>query len=131
MKKNWFFMARVLTIVLIFGTVFAGCTTTHHNVSISNVQNVREVFIRNAGTSNWGTNMAGNLQDIDRSKYSESVDVRVIDTQGFIYSNYNVPFDDNAFTVTSSEKYMGMGTNFLMVALAIPVLVLVLVFGGE
>ena len=111
MEKNKFFMARhnmarVLAIVLIFGMMFSGCATTRHGVEISNVQasNIKEVNIRTAGTANWGSNMAKHLENIDRSKFSERVDIRVIDTNGIVYSKHNVPFDDAAFAQTSKTS---------------------------
>ena len=131
MRKSRFFMARVLAIVLILGMLFLGCSTTHHGVEISNVPNVREVNIRNAGTSNWGTNMAGSLHDIDKSRFSERVDVRVIDTNGIVYSKYNVPFDNAAFVETSKKRHIGIGTQALTAAVLLAILIPVLIVGGE
>jgi hypothetical protein len=120
MEKSKFLMEKVLAIVLICGMTFAGCTTTQHNVEISNVPNIREVYIRNAGTANWGANLAGNLQDIDRSRFSDRVDVRVIDANGIVFSKLNVPFNDAAFVETSSERYIGTGTTILLGLLLLP-----------
>jgi len=114
MKKSRGFMARVLAIVLVFGMLFSGCSTTRHSVSISNVSNVKEVYIRNSGTSNWGTNLTGSLQNIDKLKFSEKVDIRVIDTNGITYSKYDVPFDDAAFEETGKERHMGKGSIILL-----------------
>ena len=132
MRRSKCFMARALALALVFGMLFLGCSTTQYGVAISNVSNIREVYIRNVGTSNWGTNIAGSLQDIDRSRFSAQVDIKVIDTNGITYSKYNVPFDDYAFVETSKERYVGTGTQALgilaLAAILIPVLV---VKGGE
>ena len=131
MKKSKFFMSRVLVIVLAFGMLFLGCSTTQHSVAISNVPNVSEVYIRNAGTSNWGTNMAGGLQDIDKSRFSAKVDIRVIDTNGIVYNKYNVPFGDAAFVETSKNHYIGTGTSVLLGVIGAAMLGSALIFGGE
>ena len=79
--KNWrVFNTKKITITMIIigfiVNVFTGCATTYHGVEISNVRNVREIYIRNAGTTHWGTNMAGNLQNLEKSRFSERVDIR-------------------------------------------------------
>jgi len=130
MRENKFFMTRVLSMVLVSGMLFWGCSTTQYSVAISNVSNVREAYIRNAGTSNWGANIAGSLQDIDISKFSARVDLRIVDNNGIVYSKNNVPFDDNAFVETSKERYMGTGTSILLGIIVIPVLILLSVLGG-
>jgi len=135
MEKKKFFVAKVLAIVLTFGMLFLGCSTTQHDVAITNVFNAREVYIRNAGTPYWGTNIAGSLQGIDRSKFSGSVDIRVIDSNGIVYSKYNVPFNDNAFVETSKERYMGTGTKVVLgvlgAAAAVPLIIIGVMRGGE
>ena len=104
MRKSKFFTAGILAIVFIFGMLFLGCSTTQHSVTISNVSNIKEVYIRNTGTSNWGGNLAGHLQNIDKSKYSSMVDIRVIDSNGLVYSKNNVPFSDDAFEETTTKS---------------------------
>ena len=113
MEKSKFLMVRTLALVLIFGMLFMGCATTQHDVEISNVRNIREIYIRNAGTTNWGANMAGTLQDIDKSKFSDRVDIRVIDTNGIAYSKFDEPFDDAAFEI-SKQHYYGTGSGVLL-----------------
>jgi len=99
--KNVFHVVSKLTAVLLLGITFAGCaSTTQHGVEISNVLNVREFYIRNAGSANWGTNTVNKMEDIDKSRFSERVDIRVVDTNGVVYCKYNVPFNDTAFTET-------------------------------
>jgi len=129
MKRCKIFLARVLSIVLVFGMLLTGCSTTQHGIAINNVSSVREVYIKNAGASNWGPNIAGNLQNIDVSRYSESIDIKVIDANGAIYSKYNVPFDDNAFAETGKERYMGTGTSILMGALGAVAAVTIIIVG--
>jgi hypothetical protein len=131
MVKNQFFVARALAIVLIFGMLFFGCSTTQHSVEISNVSNLREVYIRSTGTYNWGKNMAGSLHDIDKSIFSASVDIRVIDANGIAYSKYNVPFDDDTFVETSKERYMGIGTDLLTILAGAAILIPVIILGGD
>ena len=128
MKSRFFIMGMLVT-VLVFGITAIGCTTTRHNVEISNVpvSNIREINIRNAGTSYWGANMVKNMQNIDRSIFSETVDIRVVDTNGIVYSKYNVPFGDAAFVETNRERYFGIGTNIILVAASAAVLVPILV----
>jgi len=95
--------------VLVFGMTVIGCATSHHQVEISNVNNnISEVYIRNAGTSNWGKNLLNDLNNIDKSKYSERVDIRVVDTNGIVYSKQNVPFGDAAFVQTSKTSSPNM-----------------------
>jgi len=108
MNKSKFLMGGMLVMVLVFGMSVSGCATTRHGVEISNVSanNIKEVYIRNAGTTGWGSNMAGNLQNIDNSRFSQTVDIRVVDTSGVVYSKYNVPFGDAAFVETGKTSSM-------------------------
>jgi hypothetical protein len=103
MNKSFFFSAMPV-MMLVFGMTVVGCATTQHSVEIGNVPNIREIYIRNAGTTNWGTNMAGNLGNINKSIFSETVDIKVIDTNGIVYSKHNVPVDDAAFVVTEKKS---------------------------
>ena len=112
MKK----IISVMVLISIIFTMFTSCATTYYVVEVSNVRNIREIYIRNAGTANWGANMAGNLQNIDRSKFSDRVDVRVVDTNGIIYSKLNVPFNEAAFQVTDQSSSVN---SFLGLALLI------------
>ena len=110
---------------------FAGCTTIAHGVQISNVPNVSEVNIRNAGTTHWGTNLAANLTNIDRSRFSEQVDIRVVDTTGAVFSRYNVPFGDAEFVETYRRHFFGAGTNTAGGIITLTTLiVLAIAFGG-
>jgi len=98
--KNVFHVASKLIAVLLLGITVAGCASTQYSVDIRNVQNYySQVYIRNAGTSDWGTNLARTLENIDRSLFSDKVDIRVIDAQGLAYSKYNVPFSKADFEV--------------------------------
>ena len=85
----------ILLNVLVFQMAFMGCKTTQHNVEITNVPNVRGIYIRNAGTNSWSENLAG--KNINKTDYSERVDIRVIDANGLVYSKTNVSFADNDF----------------------------------
>jgi len=98
----------ILVLISIIVPMLASCTTTHHGVSVINVPNINELYIRNAGTSNWIR--ISDIQDIDKSSFSNRVDIRVIDTNGVAYSKFNVPFDDAVFAETNREKYSGKGT---------------------
>ena len=96
-------MKKVTAMMILFGIIviaFTGCSTTRYGVEISNVPNVREIRIRNAGTTQWGVNMAGNRDNIDVSGFSEMVDIMVVDANGIVHSRHNVPFTDAAFVVT-------------------------------
>jgi hypothetical protein len=111
--KNRFFVARRLVAVLLLGTMIVGCASNRYGVEISNVLNIREIYIRNAGATNWGTNIASNIKNIDKSIFSERVDIRVIDTNGVVYSRYNEPFNDTAFaesgTTSSLNRFTWIG----------------------
>jgi len=102
-KRTWLGM---LVMVPVFVMAVVGCTTTVHSVEISNVSttNIKEIYIRNAGTTKWGSNVVKNLQNIGKSRFSETVDIRVVDTDGIVYEKYNVPFGDTAFELTG-EAY--------------------------
>jgi len=116
--KNIFHVARKLIAVLLLGITFAGCASTKHGIEISNVRNLKEVYIRNAGTTNWGSNIANDLQNIDRSRFSEKIDIRVVDTNGVVYNKYNVPFDEAAFQETGKTSSMNLfAQGALLVAL--------------
>jgi len=109
--KNIFHLVKKLVAVLLLGIMVAGCASTQYGIEVSNVLNIREINIRNAGAANWGANTASIMQDIDRSRFSERVDIRVIDTNGVVYSKYNVPFNDAAFVETgktSSPNLVGL-----------------------
>ena len=120
MKSMSKFIGIVVLIALI-GLPITSCTTTHHIVNITNVPNVSRVYIRNAGTDNWGANIAGRLNNININRYSETVDIRVVDTEGLVFTSYNVPFSEAAFLVTNRERYMGTGSRILTLIAAIPV----------
>jgi hypothetical protein len=92
MKRIGFGM---LLIVLVFQMAFMGCQTTQHRVEIANVPNVREIYIRNAGTDSWSENLAG--KNIHISDYSERVDIRVVDANGLVYSKTDMSFADYDF----------------------------------
>ncbi|MCL2443302.1 MAG: hypothetical protein FWD13_07530 [Treponema sp.] len=128
MKKSKFFMARILAIVLLFGMLFLGCATNHYSLVISNVHNARQVQIRDAGTTQWIA--AGNLQEFDRSRFSERVDIRVVDSDGLVYTKYDVPFARNDFEVTSKESYIGMGSTFLGTGLLGIIVFIYFILGG-
>jgi len=106
--KNIFHIGSKLIAVLLLGITVAGCKTTQHGIEISNVLNIKEFYIRNAGTANWGTDTVKNMQSLDKSRFSERVDIRVIDTNGVVYSKYNVPFDDAAFVETGKDSSISL-----------------------
>jgi len=106
--KNIFHVARKLVAVLLLGITVAGCASTQHGIEISNVLNIKELYIRNAGVTNWGTNIASNMQNIDKTKFSERVDLRVVDSNGVVYSRYNAPFNDAAFVETGKTSSMNL-----------------------
>jgi len=122
MKRN-IFLLGMLVMVLVFGMTVVGCATTKHGVEISNVSNVKEIYIRNAGATNWGANIANTMQDIDTSRFSEMVDIRVLDTNGVVYSRYNVPFNDAVFVETGKTSSMNL---FASLGLSGALLVIVL-----
>jgi len=102
-----------LAAVLLLGVIVAGCATTRHGIEISNVQNVKGIYIRNAGTASWGANILG--ENIDKSRYSEMVDIKVVDANDIVYCKYNVPLNDAAFEETGKTSTMNL---FAQVVLA-------------
>jgi hypothetical protein len=118
--KNKFHVVIKLIAVLLLGITVAGCASTQHGVEISNVPNVRELYIRNAGTTDWGPNIANNMKNIDKSRFSEKVDVKVIDNNGIVYTKDNVPSD---FVETGKTSSMN---DFALLLLAGGALVLLL-----
>jgi len=115
MEKTRPFTSGVLIIALVFGMTVVGCATTQHDVEITNVRNIREINIRNAGAAHWGPNFARHLQNIDISMFSETVDIRVVDTDGIVFSRYNVPFGDAAFQMVSRTSTI----NYLLLSILI------------
>lgn len=115
-----------MVLVSIILPMLISCTTTQHGLSISNVPNVSELYLRNAGTTDWIR--VANIQDIDRSKFSDRVDIRVIDTYGAVYSRFNVPFDDENFTETNRMKYSGKGTKAMEIFMYIVMLAGIITF---
>jgi len=84
--------------------MFTACRTTiAHVVEVSGVPNVRDLYIRNAGTASWGANLAGVINDIDVSRFPGNVDIRVVGTDGVVHSRYNIPFA-SAFVYTDSRS---------------------------
>jgi len=107
--KNLFHVTSKLIAVLLLVIMVAGCaSTTQHAVEISNVLDIKELNIRNAGSANWGTNNVKNMDNIDKSHFSENVDIRVIDSNGVVYSKYNVPFSNAAFVETGVTHPMNI-----------------------
>jgi len=103
---------------------FAGCATRHYSINIDNVPNVSRVYIRNAGTTSWGASMS-RLQYIDISGFSNRVDIRVVDTNGAVFSRYDVPFDAASFEVTRRDSEPNLLViSLLGIAIGIPFLVL-------
>jgi len=123
--KNRFHVVSKLVAVLLLGITVAGCASTRHGIEISNVLNIREIYIRNAGVANWGTNLADNMQDIDKSGFLERVDIRVVDTNGVVYSRYNVPFDDAAFVETGKTSSINPFAAGGLALAILPVLLLI------
>ena len=124
MKKIRIFVLEKLVAILLLGVTLAGCTTTRYGLEITNVSrtDIREVYIRNSGTTHWGSNIAGSMHNIDISRYSQRVDIRVVDTRGIVYSRHNVPFN---FVETGQTRSMnnfaalgivgaGLGTYYLI-----------------
>ena len=106
--RSIFHVASKLVAVLLLVITVAGCAYSRHGIEISNVSNIREIYIRNAGTTNWGMNIAGVMQNIPKSAFSERVDIRVIDTNDVVYSKYDVPFNDGAFVETKKTSSMNL-----------------------
>jgi len=118
--KNRFHVVIKLIAVLLLGVMIIGCASTQHGIEISNVHNVRELYIRNTGTTDWGPNIANNMKNIDRSRFSEKVDIKVIDANGVVYTKDNVPSD---FVETGKTSSMN---DFALLLLLGGALVLVL-----
>jgi len=109
---------------------FAGCATRFYGIDVRNVPNVNRVYIRNAGTTHWGSSIpGGNLQNIDTSGFSESVDIRVVDNTGAIFSRYNVPFGADSFVETNRTSELNTWAFWgVLLAALIP---LSIMSGGE
>jgi len=112
MNKNIFYVVGKLLKIFLLGVTVFSCKSVQYGVEISNVPkaNIKAAYIRNAGTTNWGNNIATSLSNIDRSRYSQIVDIRVVDTNGVVYSKYDVSFNDAAFVEsgeTSSINIIG------------------------
>jgi hypothetical protein len=95
-----------LTMILLCITCFtSGCVTKNHyrlNIATSQGTPIREVYIRNAGTTNWGSPIpAFRLASFDIEKYSRNVDIRVVDTAGGVHTRLNVNLDDSQFRIDS------------------------------
>ena len=126
-------MKKITAMMVLIGiilTSFAGCTTTRYRVEVSNVHGIRELNIRNAGAAHWGMNLAGTRDNIDTSGFSDRIDIRVVDANGFVYSRYNIPFDAATFDVTR-ESYTGVGTSILAVAVLIAGLAALFAFAPD
>ena len=126
MKKSLFQMEKVMAMVLILGMTVSGCATTQHGIESSNVRNISAVYIKNAGASSWGADMVRNLKDIDRSRYSSRVDIKVVDVNRIVYTKYNVSFDDAAFVVTEKTSTLNSVASGALLVLGIGLYVLIL-----
>ena len=101
MKK----IMATMILVCIMGMTLTGCATRNYlRMTVSNVPYISRLYIRNAGTTHWGTNIVG--QNIDMSRFSESVDIRVVDANDAVFSRYNVPFNVASFVVTNRTVAM-------------------------
>jgi len=120
MKRVTFAVMFVCVVV----AIFTGCATRrYYSVEVSNVPNITTLYIRNAGMTSWGVGMSGaTLQNIDTSRFSERVDIRVVDTTGAVFSSYNVPFDSASFVVTerTSEDRPYIWT-WVLIGITVPV----------
>jgi len=118
--KNIFHVASKLIAVLLLVITISGCfSITRHAIDISNVHGIRELYIRDAGTTNWGSNIAKNMQDIDKSKYSEKVDIKVVDNNGIVYSKDNVSFNNSDFAETGKTSEINMLGMMLLAGVSI------------
>jgi len=113
----------MMLIVLVFQMAFMGCQTTLHHVEIANVPNVREIYIRNAGTDSWSENLAGKNF---KSDYSERVDIKVIDANGLVYSKTNVSFADFDFAESGRMKRLNVAFGL---TIGLPITILAIGFG--
>ncbi|MCL2833225.1 MAG: hypothetical protein FWD78_08650 [Treponema sp.] len=106
MKKCVKKKAGILLFTLVI--ILAGCATTQHELVINNISpnNIKEIYIKNAGTANWGANMVKNVDNIDLSAFTNTVDIKVIDNNNTVYSKYNVSFNDAAFTESGTTSTM-------------------------
>jgi len=115
----------ILLNVIVFQMAFLGCKTTQHNVEITNVPNVREIYIRNTGTDSWSENLAG--KNINKTDYSERVDIRVIDANGLVYSKTNVSSADNDFVESSRMRRLNLAFGL---TIGLPYTILATLYGG-
>ena len=116
----------LLSIILLF----TGCATTYYSVEVVKPQgaDIKEFYIRNTGTTNWGEAIKGSeITNFDRKKYPNFVDVRVIDSSGIIYSKYNVSLDEQDFTVVNEKSHMN---KVIKTILLLPFYLLWAIMGG-
>ena len=108
MMKDRFHVAGKLVAVLLLGITVAGCAISRYGIEIDNVKNIKAIYIRNAGTTDWGYNMLSDMKNITKSKFSEMVDIKVLDTNGVVYSKYNVSFNDTAFVESGKTSSLNL-----------------------
>lgn len=121
LKKKWGIL------LLVFVMILAGCATSQYEVKIANISadNIKEIYIKNAGTGNWGGNMVKDLNNLNLSAYSKNVDIKVIDNNNTVYSKNNVPFNEAVFVEsgkTTSPNQFASGV--LLVGLIVGAIVL-------
>ena len=127
--------AAIVLIGIVVPMVTACRTTTTYTLAVRGVPNVRELYIRNAGSASWGANLAGSINDIDISRFPRNVDIRVVDANGIVHSRYNIPFA-SAFVETDSDSQMNLAGS-LLGAVALLGLIIVMIanmdmgYGGE
>jgi hypothetical protein len=124
--RNGFHVVGKPIALLLLGITLFGCASTQHGIEINNVPNVKEIYIRNAGTDNWREVYANN---INRSDFSDMVDIKVIDTDGLRYSRYNIPFNDAAFVITG--KTSTINKKAFLAAVGVNLLLLILLLGPQ
>ena len=85
--------------IILSSFVSTGCTVKYQGISFQNAQSeIREVYIRNAGTQNWGKAIPitnNSIAHIDKSTFTRRVDIKAIDSRGIIYNASNVDISQN------------------------------------
>jgi hypothetical protein len=108
MKKS--ISILIVLCIMLCTIVYTGCTVKYQGMSFQNSQGeIREVYIRNAGTQNWGKAIPitnNSIAHIDKSTFSRRVDIKAIDHRGNIFGASNVDISRNGDLVEKNNLFV-------------------------
>ena len=97
--------------IIISSFVSTGCAVNYQGMSFQNAQSgIREVYIRNAGTENWGKAIPitnNSIAHIDRLTFARRVDIKAIDHRGNIFGASNVDISRNGDKIGKTTMWDG------------------------